>query len=268
MAGKRRSLTDVIRTVAEQEALGQRQFAREALERGPLHALRRMYIGDFGGPLTRAFFRVPALGFLGTRRGFVLFVVGGPVVITLGLLRLMDLALEDGSRVLQLGLAAILMSLSVLAAVVLFLLALRSTRSSVLRRVGRWSLGDILWWSVLLVAIPTVGFAALGALLAHEELVGFKGPSPDSAKLSLYAFETLAWSLTDSLPILKVPETLSWERALEFTTPSGGAVVLAYKLVLIVPLVQLIGLILNQGFGQTAADPVQGGGEEPQQETP
>ncbi len=92
--------------------------------------------------------------------------------------------------------------------------------------------------------------------------MGFKGPSSESAKLSVYAFETLAWSLADSLPILKIPETLSWERALEFTTPSGGAVVLAYKLVLILPLVQLIGLILNQGFGQGSADPVQQPDEE------
>jgi len=51
------------------------------------------------------------------------------------------------------------------------------------------------------------------------------------------------------VPVLKVPETLNWEPELELTSVTGGALVLAYKLLLVLPLVQLAGIVLTRSFG-------------------
>jgi hypothetical protein len=55
--------------------------------------------------------------------------------------------------------------------------------------------------------------------------------------------------------VLKVPETLHWKPELELTSVTGGALVLAYKLLLVLPLVQLAAIALSRSFGAAEPEP-------------
>jgi hypothetical protein len=71
------------------------------------------------------------------------------------------------------------------------------------------------------------------------------GPSTPDAELARGGASLVA----DAVPILKVPETLNWEPRLTFPTFAGGAIVLAYKLVLVVPFAQLAAVGVAGWFG-------------------
>ena len=65
--------------------------------------------------------------------------------------------------------------------------------------------------------------------------------------------ETFGWSLADAVPIVKIPDTLDWPPKLEYTTPTGHGAVLAYKILLVLPLVQLAAIALKRSFGEAGA---------------
>jgi hypothetical protein len=74
-------------------------------------------------------------------------------------------------------------------------------------------------------------------------------PSNSNASLSLATVEMYLWNLADAIPVLKVPETLMWTPALTLTSTLGGAFVLAFKIVVILPFAQLLGAMLARTFG-------------------
>lgn len=53
--------------------------------------------------------------------------------------------------------------------------------------------------------------------------------------------------------MLKIPDTPDWEPSLTFTI-AGGAIVLGYKLILVLPLTQLIAGLLTRTFGEEAEE--------------
>jgi hypothetical protein len=147
-----------------------------------------------------------------------------------------------------------LLVLAVAATVLLFLVALRWTRGLMIRRFGHWSFQDILFWSLFVIAIPAVFFAVGSALLIHAGHLGMKGVDKTDEYLPLRAFERYEWSLSDTIPLLRIPETLHWKPKLGFPTMAGGALVLAFKLLLVLPLAELIGTALSSAFGPAAVE--------------
>lgn len=224
--------------------------AREVRERGPLHAAHLIAGGQLGGPITRFAFRhlLGARAF-GQPVPFFLTAVFGPPLFGLLALIATDIVLSGGSTVVQVLFVAVLVVLAAVACVLTYLLALRPTRDRMLSVVRRWSREDLAWWGEMVVVVPMVAFAAVTAWLVRRKLIGFEGVEASEWGLSFKTLEVFAWSLADAVPILNAPETLMWTPQLKLTTMTGGALVLAYKLVLILPLVQLVAIALARSFG-------------------
>lgn len=149
----------------------------------------------------------------------------------------------------KIALTAALLAVGVGAGGVAYLFALRSTRGTALTIVQEWSREDLVAWGIAVVVLPTVAFAAVTALLVHAKLIGAKGVATTDPGLAFKTLETYAWNLADAVPVLKVPQTLAWKPELRLNTTSGGAIVLLHKLMLVLPLVQLVAVILARSFG-------------------
>jgi hypothetical protein len=173
-----------------------------------------------------------------------------PIAITVGSLALVNLFLNDLALGLQIALVALLALASLVGATALYMIALRHTRRVILRVVSNWGLVDFVSWGGLVLLFPTVGFAAVSAFLVHHDLMGVSGADPTDSTLSFSMFGTYIWNLADAVPLLEIPTTLNWKPVAEFTTGAGGALVLSYKVMLIVPLLQLAALVLQRQFGE------------------
>jgi hypothetical protein len=85
----------------------------------------------------------------------------------------------------------------------------------------------------------SAAFAVLTAALQERGLVTEQPPADvDGFVWSALGF--YAWNLLDAIPLLEIPQTLNWEQATTLRDHLGGALLLAYKLLVIVPLVGLI----------------------------
>jgi hypothetical protein len=96
-------------------------------------------------------------------------------------------------------------------------------------------------------------FAGATAVMTHAGVVGVSGfhhgrpsfllehtnlpePSPYGAVESIYI-----WNFLDSIPSLKVPQTLNWERTgHRFTTTAGGVVLLLFKVMVVLPVINML----------------------------
>jgi hypothetical protein len=89
----------------------------------------------------------------------------------------------------------------------------------------------------------TLSFAGLSALLVLRGIAttvpehAIKNPLWDSA-LHFYV-----WKSLDSVPILEIPETLGWEPAFRFTDHVSPVLLLLYKIVVIVPVIETVRLV-------------------------
>ena len=114
--------------------------------------------------------------------------------------------------------------------------------------------------AALLAAIATLGlaigtFASLTQSLydrGHLELQG-DGVSSDTIVDKAFAF--YFWHLLDAVPLLDIPQTLRWGVPYTYTDSVSGAVLLAFKAVVIVPLIQVARLILAGRQRQATAPP-------------
>jgi hypothetical protein len=85
----------------------------------------------------------------------------------------------------------------------------------------------------------TAIFYSYGWITASEPIV--------TERIVWEALVYYVWSLLDGIPVLEVPQTLNWEPAITFTDHMSGALLLAYKLFVIVPIVSLVvGLLKEQ----------------------
>lgn len=116
----------------------------------------------------------------------------------------------------------------------LMLITVESWRESLfdaLRKFGRFT-PFIYSFNVLLIAI--VFFSSVTYVLVEHELVRFSGPAErDVSPGALSDF--YLWHFLESLPLLKVNETLHWEKPLTYNSPWVGLVLLLFKLTVIVP---------------------------------
>ena len=95
----------------------------------------------------------------------------------------------------------------------------------------------------LICAVATAGFASLSALLVVRGVIPTAGKplpalDPASAMFSYYA-----WHLLDSVPVLDITNTLRWAEPYQFTDRWSSSLLLAYKLLVILPFLQIAALV-------------------------
>ena len=116
--------------------------------------------------------------------------------------------------------------------------------------IGGWGLADNVYWSLLLVLIPTVFFASITALLLdHGKIAVAEGQLPEH-RLSFSSFAYYLWNLADAIPVLEVPKTLNWTLDYSLGGWLAGSLLLLYKLVLIVPFVRLLTVLFGARFAE------------------
>ena len=62
--------------------------------------------------------------------------------------------------------------------------------------------------------------------------------------------DLLIWNAVHAIPLVDATSTLHWDYPFEYTTAVGGALVLVYKLLFLVPLSQLLAAALERLFGK------------------
>ncbi|HEY7077227.1 MAG TPA: hypothetical protein VH418_17745 [Solirubrobacteraceae bacterium] len=102
----------------------------------------------------------------------------------------------------------------------------------------------------LAIVMMTAMFAAAsGFLYAHGALSKAKLPDAPFMKLQ----EDYFWHFFDAVPALKVPQTLNWAEPVKFTDPVSGMLLLAYKVLVILPVVGYIAWLVKEHRQRTAA---------------
>jgi hypothetical protein len=92
--------------------------------------------------------------------------------------------------------------------------------------------------SVATVGICTAAFAGLTTILYQAgAIIADSG----SEAVSLWTVETYyLWHLVETVPLLGATQILHWDRPVAFTDPWSGALLLAFKILLLIPLVRVI----------------------------
>jgi hypothetical protein len=102
-----------------------------------------------------------------------------------------------------------------------------------LRNVGRFT-PFIYSFNVLFIAM--VFFSSVTYVLVEHELVSFSGSSErDVSPEALNDF--YLWHVLDAVPLLKVTETLHWEKPLTYDRGWVGLLLLGFKVTVIVPVI-------------------------------
>lgn len=107
-------------------------------------------------------------------------------------------------------------------------------------RVGFW-LGVLLYVNFVFIAAGC--FASIAYLL--HSLTPLFVPKARAVVEHGSLADYLLWQLLDALPGLKVPETIKWEAPLDYTRSGAGWLVLAFKVMVVIPVVQGIGHYLK-----------------------
>jgi hypothetical protein len=82
-------------------------------------------------------------------------------------------------------------------------------------------------------------FAVLTAALRVEGMIAAKPQAATGSFIGI-SLGYYAWHLLDAVPALDIPKTLNWEAPMKLTGHGGGALLLAFKLAVIIPIAQLI----------------------------
>jgi hypothetical protein len=80
--------------------------------------------------------------------------------------------------------------------------------------------------------------------LYDRGLLELQGEGISSDTIVDKAIALYAWHLLDAIPLLEIPKTLRWEEPYSYTDSWSGAVLLAFKGFVILPLIQVARLIL------------------------
>ena len=86
--------------------------------------------------------------------------------------------------------------------------------------------------------IATTGFALMLDLLYRRGIASAEPTTPMGAS-TWPTFTYFVWNLLNAIPYLELPRTLSWELGFEFTDHVTPVLLLAYKILIIGPLIAL-----------------------------
>ncbi|BEP13926.1 hypothetical protein acdb102_22370 [Acidothermaceae bacterium B102] len=92
--------------------------------------------------------------------------------------------------------------------------------------------------SATTVGICTIGFAAITTVLIQRGAIATV--PADGAPGLLRLETTYAWQLVDSIPFLGVTDALHWTPPVIFSDTAGGAMLLAFKILLLLPLLRVL----------------------------
>lgn len=116
--------------------------------------------------------------------------------------------------------------------------------------------------ALFLVAFGTAGFAATTTALYDLGVGTTKGGPLHGRDVVVAAYSYYLWHLADAIPLLKVPATLNWKLAHPFTDSVHGALVLVYKVLVVVPLL----FAATQFISRLTSDPDSDSPPEPEPE--
>jgi hypothetical protein len=90
-------------------------------------------------------------------------------------------------------------------------------------------------FSVSMLLFALVPFAALSSILADHGLVVFEPSVPQGEYWRLQ--DLYLWHFLNSVPSLQIPETLLWKEPFAYKDHLSGALLLAFKIVVVVPVI-------------------------------
>jgi hypothetical protein len=252
-------------TTASAFVKGERERAStlvtEGVDHGPVAAYGKVVRGEVDAPLPVKLVTLqPLMKWIRTPipqaasgAGAGIALVTSLLAVPIALLLATDAAAQ-APLAIQIAVMGFVMAVTAAVCGVLYLLVLGKTRQQLIHRVERWSRSDKAYLMALIVIVPTVGFATLTAFGIHQHLLGLEGDHPRTKGLSFAAFTTYLWHLAHAVPFLDIPDTLKWKASLAFREWDGGnLLILAYKVALIVPLLQLFTLLLKRFFADQPA---------------
>jgi hypothetical protein len=114
----------------------------------------------------------------------------------------------------------------------------------------RKTLQDLVWIMMLIVLVPALGFGCVEALLVIHHIAAVDDISSHDPLLVVKIVDLLMWNAVRAIPLVDATSTLHWDYPFEYTTAVGGALVLVYKLLFLVPLSQLLAAALARLFGK------------------
>lgn len=122
-----------------------------------------------------------------------------------------------------------------------------------------WRLGFIAAFCAFFLSALAALIAAFAAATAAFQSTDWltEEPASDGEGFVWVAVAYYTWHLLDAIPLLKVPDTINWKDAPTSTTdPFGGALLLLFKLLVIIPILQLILVLITlvKGTRETAED--------------
>jgi hypothetical protein len=106
--------------------------------------------------------------------------------------------------------------------------------------------GALLGNTLLSLAVLSSLFAQLLAALVVSDAVEVKPPVPDARAIDT-ALAACWWHLLDTIPALDGPSTLNWEElSHRFTDQWGGAVLLAYRAAVVIPVISAVTIAITR----------------------
>jgi hypothetical protein len=235
----------------ERERESVRQFSDRASERGPLWTL-----GHEWGNYEASWVIRTSLGLglvaAAARSRIGSYVLAGVITALAIVLPIggTTLALNSGELFWQVFVGVFIGVYAIFASLVLFQISLKRTRATFAAHFSRWEPPDIVWFGAAVAVLPAAGFASATALLVAHGVLPVQGVPPNDPWLTLYTFEAFVWTFVDTIPILEIPQTLGWTPQLVFASTAGGVLVLAFKIVELLPITQLLAGLLKTIFGE------------------
>ena len=164
---------------------------------------------------------------------FVLTLGGGLVVLLLAVVRVTQtFALRSNDPIV--GCLGVFPAL--LITVALLIKLARAYWLTLIDPSGVTPYIQVALFSVVVLAVSVEAFAGLTALLSAQGAVTTTSP----VRPTLWSVERYyLWHLADSVPLLSLPSTLGWSEPTPFVDHVSGTLLLAFKLVVIVPMLHI-----------------------------
>jgi len=140
------------------------------------------------------------------------------------------------------GFAYVLMA--AIAALAFYWMVLLHSRRISKPMAIRWPVADWMFAFGLAGFFVTSAFAGISSMLVQDGVLAVADAHASDRDLFSQAFGAFAWHMADTIPLLKVPETVNWDPALGFPSRWGGTMLLLFKLALIVPTAQILAVAL------------------------
>jgi hypothetical protein len=125
--------------------------------------------------------------------------------------------------------------------------------------VGRF---DAVLRAAILTSFAVGTFASLTGLLYLDDTLELRNAPKDDDLVMDEMIEFYAWHLVNTVPTLDVASTLNWQEPFSFDQREGGLLLIAFKGLVILPLIQIVRLIVagpQRGYEHSVVHALQKG---------